>query len=181
MNLPSIESITFDECVHSNGDNVFRLGEGTANIPNLKSYLEKLIFTWRDRQKMESDSHIVKKFCASSVAAKMEGFELADFELGDDGLRELVQNASNMKCLKVLKLGSAALKHTIEMITEAGALGGWPVLEKLGPQFLLVDPEQADLGRRRGLPAGWLQLCEALLHPIWPDLELSLSSYIVTN
>lgn len=76
------------------------------------------------------DASFFRQFCTSSICYTIEDLNLIGMYVSDAAFEELFKNASSMKCLKVLTTGRFD-GNKIEMLAESGAIGGWPLLEKL--------------------------------------------------
>ena len=160
LNLPKAESLTFTWCTGLFSDDAFCIAKAASNVSNLKEY--------RPRVEISVTPYVsaLKEFCTSSICATLENLDLYGMHLGDDGFKELVNNAPHMQCLKRLTLYHIG-EPEIEMIAETGERGGWPMLEKL--TLKICDNGNLSIDR-----AYWQNYCRNVFHPVWPDLEIGL-------
>jgi hypothetical protein len=182
ISLPNLESITFTQCYGLSEKNALRIAKAAENIPNLKKFKAQIdweqdIFGYKLPIPYDDlfDLDLLKSFCTSSLAVKLETLDLHHMKLSDDGNRLLL--ASKMKSFKYLGLSIdqkynhnfQILDDYIKMIAQAGIQGGWPALEKIKLHIYAapVDFEDRDY---------WLSCCYEILDPAWPGLEIEYLS-----
>jgi hypothetical protein len=153
LNLARVKSITFKNCGGLSQNTALRIAEAAPKIQNLIKFELQ-------GEKFNVDFSLLKKFCTSSLATTLEYLNLSHGNLGDDGVNEIVEDASDMKCLKYLGLAINGEEH-VEMIAQAGALGGWPQLQKLA---LYSEAPRTDKEL-------WSTYCKQILDPVWPGLD----------
>jgi hypothetical protein len=165
--LHTMESLEFKRCRGLTADGFLAISAATG-IPNLKEYK----ITGGDGEDLDADPLRVEKFVVSPIAATLKELSFGRIVFCDDGLRQLVQYAPTMKCLKSLTI-CLKKRRQLEIFATLLSHDAWPKLEELNLPITYRYRSAAALAEEES----WFEaLCKDYFFPIWPNLKLSITS-----
>jgi hypothetical protein len=175
LKFPSLESLILNEVQGLGVTDAYRIGKAAENLPRLKDYVAPFYVNSR-YDSVYLDVNVARKFFESSICARMEDMDVSRMYLSDAGFDELVKTASNLQKLKRFTVDTVG-KRKIKNMAEAGASGGFPLLEKFSLRISEEFANPRDLEQNYGRAKDqewWLNYCKEQLHSVWPGLEIEV-------